>query len=157
MWLVIPLLLGFHILVCLLLVASVLMQMPRSEGLGAAFGGGVTENLFGAQTTHVLAKVTVWLGMAFFVLTLLLAMAFAHNQPTASKLEQELLASPEVPAAAVTPAATPAPALAPSLTEGVESVTSPEVTLDRETPLTLEAPAPAETPILEAPAAPAAP
>ena len=29
----------------------ILMQRPKSEGLGAAFGGAVTENLFGAQTT----------------------------------------------------------------------------------------------------------
>jgi len=34
----------------------ILMQRPKSEGLGAAFGGGVTENIFGAQTTNVLVK-----------------------------------------------------------------------------------------------------
>lgn len=106
MWLIIPILVVLHIGVCALLVASVLMQMPRSEGLGAAFGGGVTENMFGAQTTNVLAKFTVWLGVAFFVLTLALAMAFAHNRPTGSRIEQDLLNSPAVPAAA-TPADIP--------------------------------------------------
>lgn len=105
MQIVIGILLVVHVFVCLLLVGAVLMQLPRSEGLGAAFGGGVTENLFGAQTTNVLSKVTVWLGIAFFVLTLLLAMAYSHSQPTGSRLEQELLSSP-VPAAS--PAASPA-------------------------------------------------
>ncbi|MCX7868487.1 MAG: hypothetical protein N2322_00920, partial [Terrimicrobiaceae bacterium] len=40
---------------------------------------------------------TVWLGVGFFVVTLLLAMAYAHNQPSGSKLERELLNS-QVPA-----------------------------------------------------------
>lgn len=105
MQIVIGILLVVHVFVCLLLVGSVLMQLPRSEGLGAAFGGGVTENLFGAQTTNVLSKLTVWLGIAFFVLTLLLAMTYSHSQPTGSRLEKELLSSP-VPVAS--PAASPA-------------------------------------------------
>jgi len=104
MWLVIPVLLTAHVLVCLLMVAVTLMQLPRSEGLGAAFGGGVTENLFGAQTTNVLTKFTVWLGMAFFVITLLLAFAYANDGSTGSKIEKELLASPQPSAA---PAASP--------------------------------------------------
>jgi preprotein translocase subunit SecG len=87
-------LLVVHVFVCLLMVGSVLMQLPRSEGLGAAFGGGVTENVFGAQTTNVLAKLTVWLGIAFFVITLALAMAYTRSQPTGAALEKELLATP---------------------------------------------------------------
>ena len=52
MWLIVPSLLTLHIIVCLLLVLVVLMQLPRSEGLGAAFGGATAENIFGAQTTQ---------------------------------------------------------------------------------------------------------
>ena len=103
MWLIIPILLTLHIIICLLMVAAVLMQLPRSEGLGAAFGGGMTENLFGAQTTHVLTKFTVWLGVGFFLVTLLLAMAYAHQQPSGTKFERELL-STQAPAPAVSPA-----------------------------------------------------
>ncbi len=79
MSLLISFLLTVHVIVCLLLVLVVLMQLPRSEGLGAAFGGSVTQDIFGAQTTNVLAKFTVWLGVAFFVLTLILAMAYARK------------------------------------------------------------------------------
>ena len=64
MFIVLPLLIAIHLIVCVLIVLVVLMQRPRSEGLGAAFGGGMTENLFGAQTTHVLAKLTTWLAGA---------------------------------------------------------------------------------------------
>lgn len=104
MWLLVPILLSFHVLVCLLLVLVILMQLPRSEGLGAAFGGGMTENIFGAQTTHVLARFTVWLGVAFFVLTLLLAIAYARNANVkASDVQKELMAAPVPQEAPATP------------------------------------------------------
>ena len=73
--LLINLLLGFFVLVSVLMVLVILMQRPKSEGLGAAFGGGVTENIFGAQTTNVLVKFTTWLVGIFFVLT------FAYVDP----------------------------------------------------------------------------
>ena len=68
--LLINLLSVFFVLVALLMVLVILMQRPKSEGLGAAFGGAVTENIFGAQTTNVLVKFTTWLAGVFFALTL---------------------------------------------------------------------------------------
>ncbi|MEI6338203.1 MAG: preprotein translocase subunit SecG [Verrucomicrobiota bacterium] len=122
MWLILPALLVLHVMVCFLLVLIVLMQLPRSEGLGAAFGGGVTENIFGAQTTHVLSRFTVWLGVAFFALTLLLAVAYTkQNSAKTSKVQRELMsapvpiAAPVVPAAAVVPSATAAPSASPAV------------------------------------------
>jgi preprotein translocase subunit SecG len=93
MSLLIGFLLFVHIIISFLMVGAVLMQLPRSEGLGAAFGGGMTENVFGAQTTNVLSKATVWLGMGFFAVTLLLAMAYSSNQPTGEAIERKLLES----------------------------------------------------------------
>src|SRR3981081_1470065 len=48
MWLsiLIPILLVILVVVCLLLQLVVLLPRPRSEGLGAAFGSGMTENIF---------------------------------------------------------------------------------------------------------------
>ena len=68
MWLsiFIPVLLAILVIVCVLLTLVVLMQRPKNEGLGAAFGSGVTENIFGAQTATVLTKATVYLGCIFF-------------------------------------------------------------------------------------------
>ena len=43
-------------IVCLLMIFAVLMQRPKQEGLGAAFGGGITDQVWGAQTTNVLQK-----------------------------------------------------------------------------------------------------
>ncbi len=81
MWLsiVIPILLSILAIVCILLTLVVLMQRPKNEGLGAAFGSGVTENIFGAQTATVLTKATVYLGCIFFGLTLLLTVLTARQ------------------------------------------------------------------------------
>ena len=35
-------------IVCLLMIFAVLMQRPKQEGLGAAFGGGITDQVWGA-------------------------------------------------------------------------------------------------------------
>lgn len=107
MSILINVLIAFHVLICLLMVVVVLMQRPKNEGLGAAFGGGMTENIFGAQTTHVLQKFTVWLGIVFFALTLLLAILYAKRGTGETSIQKELLSQP-VPVAS--PAASPAAA-----------------------------------------------
>lgn len=80
-----------YVLVALLMILVILMQRPKSEGLGAAFGGGVTENIFGAQTTNVLTKITGWLAGIFFAMTFLLSVLYAHRTNVSSGLRNELL------------------------------------------------------------------
>src|ERR1700758_4317534 len=87
--LLINLLLVFFVLVALLMVLVILMQRPKSEGLGAAFGGGVTENIFGAQTTNVLVKFTSWLVAIFFALTFVLSILYAHKTSHDTGLRNE--------------------------------------------------------------------
>lgn len=111
MSIVLPILIAVHLFVCLLIVLVVLMQRPRSEGLGAAFGGGVTDNMFGAQTTNVLAKFTTWLAVAFFALTLLLSIITARIAGAQTPVQKALMNAP-VPVASPTPATTPAAAAA---------------------------------------------
>jgi preprotein translocase subunit SecG len=107
MFIVLPVLVAIHLIVCVLIVLVVLMQRPRSEGLGAAFGGGMTENLFGAQTTHVLAKFTTWLAAAFFGITLLLSILTSKSANAKTAIQETLLAAP-VPQATAAPSASPA-------------------------------------------------
>lgn len=112
----ISLILVIWTIVALLMVLLILMQRPKSEGLGAAFGGGVTENIFGAQTTTVLTKITGWLAGIFFVLTFTLSVLYAHKGRSESALSRELKNAP-APAPAVpnnAPAASPAASLKPS-------------------------------------------
>jgi preprotein translocase subunit SecG len=103
----INLLLVIHVVICLLLALVVLMQRPKQEGLGAAFGGGLTDQAFGARTTDVLQKGTVYLGTFFFIVTLVLAILIGKRQsdnPTLTGVAEEKVEivveaeeAPEVP------------------------------------------------------------
>ena len=86
-------LLDFEAIVAVLMMLIILMQRPKSEGLGAAFGGGVTENIFGAQTTNVLTTATTWLASIFFGVVLLLSILYAHKSVSGSAIRQELMKS----------------------------------------------------------------
>ena len=126
MSIILPILITVHIIVCILLVLVVLMQRPRSEGLGSAFGGGITDNVFGSQTTNVLARFTTWMAIGFFAITLLLSILTAKASSGKTEIQKKLLSSP-VPEATATPA--------------------PEATPEAAAPV--ETPAPAETPATE--------
>lgn len=91
MWLLLPFLITLLVITCLLLIIVVLMQRPKSEGLGAAFGSSMTDNLFGTQTTNVLSRVTVWLGGFFFLLTLLISMVCVRTSLGPTSIQQKLL------------------------------------------------------------------
>jgi preprotein translocase subunit SecG len=92
------------VLVAALMVFVILMQRPKSEGLGAAFGGGVTENIFGAQTTNVLVKFTTWLAGIFFVLTFALSVLYAHHSVASSAFRRELMKNQPAPQTSPAPA-----------------------------------------------------
>jgi preprotein translocase subunit SecG len=103
--LLINLCLVLFVLVAALMVLVILMQRPKSEGLGAAFGAGVTENIFGAQTTNVLVKFTTWLAGIFFVLTFALSVLYAHHSVASSAFRRELMKTQGAPPNSPAPAA----------------------------------------------------
>src|SRR3954453_24166594 len=114
MTLLINILLGIYVFDAALMMLVILMQRPKSEGLGAAFGGGVTENIFGAQTTNVLTKVTGWLAAIFFLLTFVLSILYAHQSNTGSNLSRELTKGmTPAPAASATPVPSASASAAP--------------------------------------------
>jgi preprotein translocase subunit SecG len=139
MTILINILLGFYVFVALLMVLVILMQRPKSEGLGAAFGGGVTENIFGAQTTNVLTKITGWLAAIFFLLTFVLSILYAHKGNTKSGLSRELMKDQPPVTAMSSPTGSPSP----SATAGP----SPSATAE---PSTTPSEAPSPTPVSEA-------
>ena len=106
-------LLAIYVLIALLMILVILMQRPKSEGLGAAFGGGVTENIFGAQTTNVLVKFTGWLTAMFFALTFVLSILYAHKTSGDPGLRNELLKQQTTsqPSASIPPVNPNAPAV----------------------------------------------
>ena len=74
-----------HVVVSLLLILVILMQRPKQEGLGAAFGAGMTDAAFGAKTTDVLQKGTVYLGTLFFIFSLVLAILMGKRNAIEGK------------------------------------------------------------------------
>lgn len=156
MSLLINILLGIYIFVAALMMLVILMQRPKSEGLGAAFGGGVTENIFGAQTTNVLTKITGWLAAIFFLLTFGLSILYAQKGNARSDLRRELekgqvpapaaSATPAVvvPGASATPAAV-APGASATPNPGPSSAVGPPGTVTNPAPETA-GPAPSVKP-----------
>ena len=139
----INLLLVLFVVIALLLLCVVLMQRPKQEGLGAAFGAAVTDQAFGARTTDVLKKATVWFGTGFMLLAFVIGtmMNVQHQQANADALnlpkvevpmtpeqiqEQEArkLADQAAAAAALQAPTTPAAPAAPAPSETPEAPAS---------------------------------
>jgi preprotein translocase subunit SecG len=158
MWLsiLIPILLTILVIVCVLLTLVILMQRPRSEGLGAAFGSGMTENIFGAQTTTVLTKATTYLGGLFFGITLLLTILISRqsSERRTGLLESELQNTKPAPGATVAPktSALPSPTTGlPSATANASSTPAASVTPQSSaTPQTSASPEVSATPVSSA-------
>ena len=89
----------FQVVVCILLILIVMMQRPKQEGLGAAFGGDAMDSLAGAGATDFLQKGTAMLGTILFILTFILSIlvisgASGKNQSLANESEK----APEIEA-----------------------------------------------------------
>lgn len=66
-------LLTLFIIVAILLIIASLLQKSRSD-VGAAFGGGMGQSIFGVGGVEtILTKITYWLGALFLIIALLLS------------------------------------------------------------------------------------
>jgi preprotein translocase subunit SecG len=84
---------AIHILVALFVILLVLMQKSSEQGVGAAFGGGMTETVFGAGTTTALVRMTIWCAGALLATTLILAVLHSHRAKTGGSLMRRSLAT----------------------------------------------------------------
>jgi preprotein translocase subunit SecG len=158
------------IAVSVLMVLVVLIQRPKQEGLGAAFGGGALDSALGAHTTDILQKFTTWLGILFFVSAIGLAMVKTREfrssaandvlegieakKPEVPGLPPELLNIPGIEGISVEPG-TPAPAAeTPAPAPAAPATEAPKPAAETPAPAAPAAPA-AETPKPAAPATPA--
>src|SRR5712664_2837394 len=87
----IGLLTAVHILIALFVIVLVLMQKSSEQGVGAAFGGGVTETVFGAGTTTALVRMTIWCACALLATTLILAVLHSHRTNAGGSLMRRSL------------------------------------------------------------------
>jgi preprotein translocase subunit SecG len=68
-----PLVVVLHVLACISLIGLVLLQQGKGAEIGAAFGGGASNTLFGSPgASSFLFKLTAVIGAIFFGAALLL-------------------------------------------------------------------------------------
>jgi preprotein translocase subunit SecG len=101
-------LLVIHVLTAVALVGLVLLQQGKGADMGAAFGGGASQTLFGARgSATFLSRMTAILAAVFFATSLALAWVYSRqsHESTRSITEQVTPAQPVTPV----PAAPEAP------------------------------------------------
>ena len=73
-----------HVTVCIALILIVLLQTGKGSDMGAAFGGGASQTLFGSTgASSFLSKLTTGAAIIFILTTLSLAY-FSSRRPTTS-------------------------------------------------------------------------
>ena len=69
-----------HILLAIGLIAVVLVQRGPGATMGAAFGAGASGTVFGSKgSASFLGKLTGWVGVAFFLISLSMAVLLARS------------------------------------------------------------------------------
>src|SRR6185369_1494000 len=86
-----------HIIVCLFLMLTVLLQSGKGGGMGAAFGGGNAATVFGGSgASSFLRRLTAGAGAIFMLTSMVLAFLASHNSADALEKfgeQQEKLAA----------------------------------------------------------------
>lgn len=94
------LVLVIHVLAAVGLVGLVLLQQGKGADIGAAFGSGASQTLFGARgSANFLTRVTALLATAFFITSLTLAVFASRGTTPTSVTESVITEEPAQPAA----------------------------------------------------------
>ena len=83
------LLLTLHIIVCIMLIVTILLQVGKGASTGASFGGGV-KTFFGSMgAISPLAKVIIILAIIFMTTTLFMSVFYSGSKPPQIEPETE--------------------------------------------------------------------
>jgi len=114
----------FHLLVTLGLILIVLLQSGKGADIGAAFGGGSSQTVFGGRgAATFLSKMTSALAILFMLTSLTLTILASQRGSTSVIGTESPRPAQSVPAQSSTPA--PAPGQAPPTTPGPAGPASP--------------------------------
>ena len=97
----------FHVLICLLLVVTVLLQAGKGGGLAGSIGGGLASSsvLGGRTAATFLTKATTILATAFMLSCLVQSVAFQTAETTPTTATQRTMAEQQAPAVPAIPEA----------------------------------------------------
>lgn len=80
-----------HVLLAAALIAVVLVQRGPGATMGAAFGSGASGTVFGSRGAGgFLTKLTSWLGVAFFAISLTMAVLVARSGNVGGQQAEDL-------------------------------------------------------------------
>lgn len=95
-------LLVIHLIVAVAIVILVLLQQGKGSDMGAAFGGGSSQSLFGARgSANFLSRATSILVTVFFLSSLTLAYLYTHRGTSAGITAGSFVTDPVAPVADV--------------------------------------------------------
>ena len=121
-----------HVVVCVALIMIVLLQTGKGADMGAAFGGGASQTLFGSTgASTFLSKATTVAAIVFMLTSLALAYVSSHR--TADSIMKQSPAPVEQPAPAAPGGTAPQESSAPA--------PSAPITQEQAAPQTSDAPA----------------
>ncbi|MBI9085977.1 MAG: preprotein translocase subunit SecG [Desulfobacterales bacterium] len=108
-----------HVVVCIALILIVLFQTGKGADMGAAFGGGSSNTLFGSTGgATFLGKMTTVAAVIFMITSLSLGYISSHQGGDSVIMKSKAPVTQEAPAAPAAPAAAEkAPATAPAATD----------------------------------------
>ena len=110
-------LLSIHILVCISLIGIVLIQGGKGAEVGAAFGAGASNTIFGASGGQsFIGKMTAGAAVIFMLTSL--ALAIFWGQPGSTSVMPEQVAPASTPAAMPSQSIPPAAPAAPPGADG---------------------------------------
>lgn len=109
-----------HVIVCIALIMIVLLQTGKGADMGAAFGGGASQTLFGSTgASTFLSKATTAVAIVFMLTSLVLAY-LSSGGPTGTSVVKDA----EVPVEQTAPATGTAPAAESTAPAGSASETT---------------------------------
>lgn len=77
-----------HLLIALAIIGLIMLQQGKGADVGASFGAGASQTLFGsAGTSNVLTKSTAWLVVLFFATSFGLAMLASQKTEVVDDLD----------------------------------------------------------------------
>ncbi|HOW54788.1 MAG TPA: preprotein translocase subunit SecG [Syntrophorhabdaceae bacterium] len=72
-----------HVVIAIALILIVLLQTGRGSDIGAAFGGGSSQTLFGSSgSSGFMTKLTTIAAVVFMLTSLVLAYTYSHREST---------------------------------------------------------------------------
>ncbi len=82
-----------HVILCIFLIVSILLQSSKGGGLAGMFGGGGgMGNVFGGRgAASFLAKVTMWLGVGFAITSISIAFLSAGTSSRQRSLVEQVM------------------------------------------------------------------